>query len=45
MKFKKKSGQSLEIILEADLTALGNGLNVGERGKIKDNSTVSGSGY
>lgn len=32
-------------ILETELTALGNGMNMGEKGKFRDNSTVSGSGY
>lgn len=47
--FRKTDGmkwsESREEILQAELTALGNGMNMGEKGKAKDNSTVSGSGY
>lgn len=32
-------------ILDVELTVLGNGLNMGEKRKVKDNSEVSGSDY
>lgn len=40
----KKWSESRDV-MEAELIAVGNGLNTGEKGKVKDNSIVCGSGY